>query len=66
EARTPGSKALCHLEFHVIMGALLNDILLAAKSQREGEILDFLYGQRTGKSLAALSDTLMKDRFNPS
>lgn len=61
ECRPSGVPALTKQNFHAIVGALLNDILLMAKSQDDGAILDFQYGQRTARGMEEVSQMLAKD-----
>lgn len=63
ESRPLGSPRLGKSAFHLIMGSLLNDVFLLAKSQDDGALLDFLYGQRTARSLEEVVTLLSKDRM---
>lgn len=63
ESRPLGSPELGKSAFHLIMGALLNDVFLIAKSQDDGALLDFLYGPRTARGLEDVVSYLSKDRL---
>lgn len=62
ESRPLGSAPLGKKAFHLMMGALLNDVFLIAKSQDDGALLDFLYGQRTARGLEEVVTLMSKDR----
>ena len=63
EERPRGTPKLEKSAFHLIMGALLNDVFLIAKSQDDGALLDFLYGQRTARGLEEVVALMSKDRL---
>jgi hypothetical protein len=63
ESRPLGSPQLGKSAFHLIMGALLNDVFLIAKSQDDGALLDFLYGPRTARGLEDVVSLLSRDRL---
>jgi len=63
ESRPLGSAKLEKPAFHMMMGALLNDVFLIAKSQDDGALLDFLYGQRTARGLEEVVALMSKDRL---
>lgn len=63
ESRPLGSRELGKSAFHLILGALLNDVFLIAKSQDDGALLDFLYGPRTARGLQEVVELLSKDRL---
>ena len=63
ESRPLGSPALGKSAFHMILGSLLNDVFLIAKSQNDGALLDFQYGPRTARGLQEVVELLSKDRM---
>lgn len=62
ESRPLGSKAVGKGAFHTITGALLNDLLLMAKSQDDGALMDFQFGPRTARGLEEVAVLLGKHR----
>jgi len=63
ESRPMGSPELGKTAFHMIMGSLLNDVFLIAKSQDDGAAMDFQYGPRTARGLEEVVALLAKDRM---
>ena len=59
----PSAQPLGKNEFHLIMSSLLNDLMLTARSQRDGAMMDFLYGPRTSQVLDEISQNLSKHRM---
>jgi len=59
----PSATPLGKNEFHLIMNSLLNDLMLIARSQRDGAMMDFLYGPRTSQVLDEISQSLSKHRM---
>ena len=59
----PSAPPLGKNEFHLIMSSLLNDLMLTARSQRDGAMMDFLYGPRTSQTLDEVSQALAKNRM---
>jgi len=62
ECRPAGTPRLDKSTSHLILGALLNDVFLMAKSQDDGAALDFQYGLRTARGLEEVVTLLAKDR----
>jgi len=62
ECRPVGTPELGKDAFHMIMGALLSDILLMAKSQRKGALLDYQFGARSLRGLNEVGHRLAKDQ----
>ena len=63
ESRPLGTPRLGKSAFHLIVGALLNDVFLMAKSQDDGAALDFQFGPRTARGLEEVVALLSKDRL---
>ncbi len=58
----PSAPSLGKNEFHLIMSSLLNDLMLTARSQRDGAMMDFLYGPKTSQTLDDVSKALADNR----
>ncbi|MCK5168225.1 MAG: hypothetical protein KAQ66_12905, partial [Rhodospirillaceae bacterium] len=59
----PSAPPLGKNEFHLIMNSLLNDLMLTARSQRDGAMMDFLYGPKTSQTLDEVSKALTDNRL---
>ena len=60
----PSAPSLGKNEFHLIMNSFLNDLMLTARSQRDGAMMDFLYGPRTSQTLDEVSKALAGNRMS--
>ena len=58
----PSAPPLGNNAFHLIMSSLLNDLMLTARSQRDGAMMDFLYGPKTSQALDEVSKALTDNR----
>lgn len=63
EARPLGTHRLDKRSFHIIIGAMLNDVFITAKSQDSGALLDFQYGPRTARGLEEVVQLMSKHRL---
>ncbi len=58
----PSDPPVLQDEYRMIMGALLFDLFVHAKSSMEGALLDYQYGPKTAKIIAAVADNFGHDR----
>lgn len=58
----PGDPDVGQVEYRLIMGALLFDLFIHAKSGLEGALLDYRYGPKTAKTIVAVADHFGRDR----
>lgn len=58
----PGDPDVGQTEYRLIMGALLFDLFIHAKSGLEGALLDYRYGPKTAKIITAVAEHFGRDR----
>ncbi len=62
KALGPSDPPVRQAEYRMIMGALLFDLFVHAKSSVEGTLLDYQYGPKTAKIIAAVANNFGHDR----
>jgi len=58
----PGDPDVGQAEYRMIMGAMLFDLFIQAKSGLEGALLDYRYGPKTAKIVSAVAGHFGRDR----